>query len=168
MRIAISGTHRAGKTTLIEALAEHLPGYVRVAEPYHELVEDGYEFNHPPALEDFEAQLEWSIERSGDGEKDILFDRCPLDMLAYIERHDDAESFDREEWLPRIREAVDTLDLIVYVPLEAHSTRDDEAGRVAIDRALGDLLEDWGSDVLEVRGDTAARVQAVLARVREG
>jgi hypothetical protein len=136
-------------------------------------VEDGYEFNHPPALEDFEAQLEWSIERLGakghaKGEKDIVFDRCPLDMLAYIERHEDAESFDREEWLPRIREAVDTLDLIVYVPLEAHSTRDDEAGRVAIDRSLGDLLEDWGSDVLEVRGDTAARVHAVLARVREG
>jgi hypothetical protein len=61
MRIAVSGTHRAGKSTLVEELANHLPKHVMVDEPYHLMVEDGYEFSHPPSLEDFEAQLERSL-----------------------------------------------------------------------------------------------------------
>ena len=34
MKIAVSGTHCTGKTTLVEELHLALPGYVTVAEPY--------------------------------------------------------------------------------------------------------------------------------------
>jgi adenylate kinase family enzyme len=37
MRIAITGAHGVGKTTLAEALLEHLPGYTLETEPYYQL-----------------------------------------------------------------------------------------------------------------------------------
>ena len=57
MRIAISGSHRVGKTTLAEALAAELPGYELVPEPYYLLEEDGHVFAAMPSIEDFELQL---------------------------------------------------------------------------------------------------------------
>jgi deoxyadenosine/deoxycytidine kinase len=33
MRIAISGTHRTGKSTLVDALSAHLPTYTTTDEP---------------------------------------------------------------------------------------------------------------------------------------
>ena len=62
MRIAITGTHFSGKSTLVEALSEALPHHIIVEEPYRLLEEEGYEFPELPSLEDFELQLERSIE----------------------------------------------------------------------------------------------------------
>src|SRR5688572_21905120 len=119
MRVAISGSHRTGKSTLIAELAALLPSYTCVEEPYHLLEEEGHEFSHPPSVEDFEAQLERCIEALGEAGSDTLFDRCPLDLLAYLAVHEDAEGFDLEQWLPRVQEAVEALDLVVFVPIEA-------------------------------------------------
>lgn len=59
MRIAISGTHPVGKSTLAEDLAALLRDHDLVGEPYHDMAEDGHAFSHPPSLDDFEAQLEY-------------------------------------------------------------------------------------------------------------
>ena len=75
VRIAISGTHRVGKSTLVEELSAALPKYKTVDEPYHAMEEDGYEFADPPSLEDFEAQLEHAIETLNESEDNTLFDR---------------------------------------------------------------------------------------------
>jgi predicted ATPase len=174
MRVAVSGTHRSGKSTLIEELARLLPAYSVVDEPYHLMVEEGHELSHPPSLEDFEAQLERSIEELKDDRDNVLFDRCPVDFLAYISVHPDSEAFDLDEWLPRLREAVQTLDLIVFVPLEDRdrialaSSEDDDDSREAVDERLKELLleDDLDVDVFEVEGDLATRVRAVLRRIR--
>ncbi|MEV4399424.1 AAA family ATPase [Nonomuraea sp. NPDC049607] len=62
MRVGISGAHGTGKTTLAEALCEHLPGHVVVDEPYYLLEEEGYEFGFPPSLEDYRAMLARSVQ----------------------------------------------------------------------------------------------------------
>src|SRR5688572_1296873 len=111
MRIAISGSHRTGKSTLLAELAARLPQYTSVDEPYHLLEEEGHELSHPPSREDFEAQLERSIEEVRAAGDDTLFDRCPLDLLAYLAVHEDADGFDLERWLPVVQEAVEALDL---------------------------------------------------------
>ena len=49
MRIAISGSHVVGKTTLAEALAPALPHYELVPDPYDLLAEDGNEFGEMPS-----------------------------------------------------------------------------------------------------------------------
>lgn len=83
MRIAVSGTHATGKSTLIAELAGDLPAYERVEEAYHALADEGHAFSAPPSAEDFAQCLERSLrdlrERTA---ADALFDRCPVDWLA--------------------------------------------------------------------------------------
>lgn len=172
MRIAISGSHRTGKSTLIADLAEALPSYRTVDEPYHLLEEDGHESALPPSLEDFEAQLARSIEALREAGDEVLFDRCPVDMLAYIGVDEDAEAFDLEEWLPTVRDAVATLDLVVFVPIEARdriafpAADDDADTRSAVDEKLREILVDdpfeLGLQVLEVNGEPERRARIVL------
>lgn len=178
MRVAISGSHRTGKSTLLAALSELLPSYATVDEPYHSMEEDGHEFSHPPSVEDFEAQLERSLEDLSGGGDDVLFDRCPVDFLAYLAVHEDAESVDAEEWLPRVRDALATLDLIVFVPIEERdrielSASDaDDPTRAPVDAQLRVMLVDdaleLDVEVLEVAGAPARRAKAVLQRIRSG
>src|SRR5262245_33040668 len=177
MRIAISGTHRSGKTTLVEALSDLLPDHETMEEPYRLLEEEGFSFAAPPSLEDFEAQLERSIACLEESGADVVFDRCPADFLAYLLTHDDADAFDLEAWLPRARAALRTLDLVVFVPVETRerivrSASDDADGRLGVDGQLEQILVDdrfgLDTDVLVVSGDLCARVHQVMARVRIG
>jgi hypothetical protein len=171
VRIAFSGSHRVGKTTLVERVAERLPAYETVEEPYYLLEEDGYEAAEVPTIEDFEAQLVRSIAALEAGGRDMLFDRCPIDVLAYLLEHDDAQAFEAEVWLERIREAVETLDLIVFVPIDkadriALAAHEDTVLRRAVNDRLRDLLIDQALadvEVLTVTGDVRARVDQIIA-----
>src|SRR5689334_13113983 len=116
MRIAFSGSHRVGKSTLLELVRDALPSHATIDEPYYLLEEDGYEFAASPSVEDFEAQLERSLETLAEAGADALFDRCPADILGYLFTHEDAASFDADDWLDRTRRAMQTLDLVVFVP----------------------------------------------------
>ena len=177
MRIAISGTHRTGKSTLADDLAEALRDHVVACEPYHAMAEDGYPFSHPPTLEDFEAQLEHSLAALDDREPNVIFDRCPVDFLGYLLTHDDEDRFAVDAWLPRVRAAVRTLDLVVFVPIASidrivlsASDDDDEELRAKVDEELRriwlDDPFDLAVDVVEVEGAQHLRVNTVMERIR--
>ena len=78
---------------------------------------------------------------------------------------------------PRVRAAIQTLDLIVLVPIEARDriafspSDDDEGFREAVDEKLKEIwFEDpfeLGVEVLEVGGGPKGRVRAVLRRIQE-
>lgn len=175
MRIAVSGAHRTGKTTLIEELSRALPAYAVVDEPYYLLEEEGHEFAEMPSLEDFELQLERSIQCIADSEDDQLFDRCPADMLAYLVTHHDSDGFDVDDWIPRVRSAMRRLDLIVFVPIEdpdrvVVSDPEESELRQRVDEELRDIVVDdrwdFGVDAIEVAGTPRQRAGQVLAYVR--
>lgn len=173
MRIAITGSHRVGKTTLAEALAEALPGHDLIPEPYVLLEEEGHLFPGMPALDDFERQLERSLQCLEESGPDTVFDRCPLDILAYLVTHQEAAAFRMDDWLPRIQQAMATMDRIVYVPIESPDRvpvpRSEARLRRDVDQALQDmLLEDEvraGVDVITVKGSAEDRFQAVLSLI---
>jgi molybdopterin-guanine dinucleotide biosynthesis protein len=174
VRIAFSGSHRVGKTTLVERVADHLPGHATVDEPYYLLEEDGYELADPPSLEDFEAQLVRSLAALEDAGRDVLFDRCPVDILAYLLEHDDATAFDVDGWLEQIKQAVETLDLVVFVPIEdvdrmTLAPHEDAELRRRVHDRLRELLIDEALgadvDVLTVTGDVRARTDQIVARI---
>ena len=50
MKIAISGAHQTGKTSLAEELCMALPGYALLPEPYYQLEEEDCEFPETPVL----------------------------------------------------------------------------------------------------------------------
>src|SRR6202008_435507 len=87
MRIAISGTHGSGKTTLINDFLKAHPDFFHEPEPYTALVENyGEEFSAEPGGDDFYRQLNFSLERLGHYSPDanVIYERCPADFLAYI------------------------------------------------------------------------------------
>jgi energy-coupling factor transporter ATP-binding protein EcfA2 len=177
MRIAISGTHFSGKSTLVEALSEVLPHYTTIEEPYYLLAEEGYEFAELPSLEDFEHMLQRSIENLDESVQNVIFDRCPADILGYLLTHIDAEAFDLEEWLPRVKTALGKLDLIVFLPIEKPDRivlplSQDAAYRLRVDEKLQEIILgdsfDFEVDVLEVTGSPQARLGRVLAHIRNG
>jgi thymidylate kinase len=174
MRIAISGTHFSGKSTLVEALSEELPQYTTVEEPYYLLQEEGYEFAESPSLEDFEQQLERSIESLDESSPNVIFDRCPADILSYLLVHADVDAFNLERWLPRVQAAIGTLDLIVFLPIEEPDRivlpfSQDAEYRRRVDEKLKEIILEnafnFEVEVLEVTGSLKMRVERVLDQI---
>jgi len=171
MRIAVSGSHRVGKTTLAVALVEALPRYAFVPEPYRLLEEDGHTFAEMPSIADFELQLERSIQCIRESGPNTIFDRCPLDILGYLMTHQDAESFRLEDWLLSIQESVSELDLVVFVPIEDPDRiavpRSEVGLRAEVDAVLHDLIVDdaygLGFDMVSVSGSLAERKAQALS-----
>lgn len=172
MRIAVSGTHRVGKTTLAHEIVDALPGHDFVDEPYHDLAAGGHVFAHPPGVADFEYQLEHALETFGDDTDDVVFDRCPADLLAYLFV---ATGYDHEvvpQWGDRVCEAVRSLDALVFVPIEVPEVIEfttEEDSTLSRD-PVHDLLRSWvveggldlGVPTLEVQGPVTHRVRVAL------
>ena len=172
MRLAVSGTHRVGKTTLGQMLAELLPDHEFLDEPYHELVGEGYSFSQPPGTEDFEDQLRYSISSLAQGEDNVIFDRCPVDFIAYLIALEGDAAAVLHEWAEQVDRAMRSLDGVILVPvevpdlIEAAPDVDPTGNRAVVDEILRDLLLNdrlsLGTEIVEVRGTPNARAQAVL------
>ncbi len=174
MRIAVSGTHFSGKSSLVQALSDALPQYTTVDEPYYLLLEEGHEFAELPSLQDFELQLERAIENLDEPLPNVIFDRCPADLLGYLLSHADAEAFNLGEWLPRVRAAIKKLDLVVFLSIEEPDRivlplSEDAEYRQRVDEKLREIIVenvfDFEVDVLEVSGSPQTRVELVLAHI---
>ena len=169
MRIAVSGTHGVGKSTLIDEFVSKHQEFTHEPEPYAVMVEDfGEEFSDEPNVEDFRRQLEFNIERlrqHAPGEK-VIYERCPIDFLAYI---DALEPGSVEALLGPVTQAMQNLDLIVYLPLEADQTLESEYPKLqkAVDRRLHTILldDELGiviTPVVEATGSTSQRLSVVV------
>ena len=104
----------------------------------------------------------------------MLFDRCPADVIAYLLAHDDADAFNVDAWLDRTRDAMRTLDFVVFVPIEerdriALPAHEDVEYRLAVHDQVRHLLVDdelgLETEVLAVHGNVPTRVGQVMARV---
>ena len=172
MRIGVSGPHGTGKTTLVEELCERLTGHLSVDEPYILLEEEGYAFEHPPSFEDYWAQLRRCMRSLRAPTPRVVFDRTPLDFLAYLAAL--GAEVGAAADLPALRSALASLDLLVIVPISQETERvlpraEMPRLRAAMNDALLDLIYDDPLDVcrgvpkIELRGPLQGRVAAVLA-----
>lgn len=177
MRIAVSGAHFSGKSTLIASLLKFLPNYVSIEEPYFLLEEEGYEFSDPPSLEDFEEQCARSVKEIEESASNTLLDRCPFDFLAYAEALI-KEPLSIEHWTQAMEDAIDRLDLIIFVPVEEKDRirvpqSEDMELRETVDQTLREFLLDdslgllKNLEVLEVEGPLEKRVQIVKEYLSE-
>jgi hypothetical protein len=174
MRVGISGTHGTGKTTLAGELCAHLPGHVTADEPYYLLEEEGYEFGFPPSPEDYRALMARSLRSLGSRPRPpaVVFDRTPLDYLAYLT----ATGADplAEAGSAALRPAFASLDLLVITPITAETEQvlpaaelpelRSQMNEALLELAYGDPLDAWGDiPVLELTGPLDGRLDAVLA-----
>lgn len=165
MKIAISGAHNVGKTTLADDLHDHLPGYVLTKEPYYELEESGSTFSDIPDVDDFIKQFEYSVKQIQESTPDTIFDRCPIDFLAYIHALDPnrniASLFDTAQ------EMLSAIDLLVFVPIE---NPDQPSELPKLRSKVNDILDTWIQDldipVIEVSGTTPNRRNQLLNKMK--
>jgi len=182
MRIAVSGTHCSGKTTLIEEFLYGHPDFACEPEPYTVLAEDyGEEFSSEPCADDFFRQLEFNVERlrcypSG---ARVIFERSPVDYLAYIlalrDLHLDEVDSLLQTAIGIVPRAIRNLDMIVFLPLdeaEAIEVPDSEDPRLrsAVDSRLGVIfgrdefgIFNSGCTLVEAIGPAAQRLRIVEA-----
>ena len=183
MRVAISGTHGIGKSTLIDAFVRRHDNYVVEPEAY-EALEDlyGEVFAAEPSAEDFFRQLEYHVGRLrayGAGDQ-VVFERSPADYVAYLQALEDlsrgtADARLTERAIETAREAMAMLDLIVYLPCKGGGPEmeDPELGG-AVDVCLeGILVNDdlslFGGSrplVIEAAGTTAQRLRLLEVALR--
>jgi hypothetical protein len=168
MRIAITGSHRVGKTSLAEEIANSLPGYKIWDEPYLQLQENGYLFSETPTIDDYIEQFNFSVEQIKDSENDVIFDRCPLDILAYM--YCAGKTKDISVFYEEMTMAISQIDLLVFVPIERpdlifFQESDLPELRLEVNTILQDWISEFSIDVLEVRGSLENRKKQILNRI---
>jgi hypothetical protein len=172
MRIGVSGTHGTGKTTLVAELCARLPGHTSVDEPYFLLEEDGYEFEFPPSTDDYRAQLTRSLLELRSPATRVIFDRTPLDFLAYLAAQ--GASIEAEADTSALRPALASLDLLIVVPITPETERvlpraemlrlRENMNGTMLDLLYSDPLEVLADvPVIELTGPLDGRPAAVLA-----
>jgi hypothetical protein len=172
MRIGVCGPHGTGKTTLVEELCASLDDHTAVDEPYVLLEEEGYDIEYPPSREDYLCQLSRSLVALQTPATSVVFDRTPLDFLAYLA----VAGLDLETGIdvPAVRSAVATLDLLVIAPITPETERVLPPAELPwLRRAVNDALLDLvyadplrlceDVPMVELTGPLAGRLDAVLA-----
>lgn len=156
MKIAITGTHKVGKTTLAEKLYENFPDYEYYLEPYFELEETGYLFPEIPTADDYLAQLEYSIKQVDRSGNNAIFDRCPVDLFAYIQATD--KSLNLQSIFSKVQNIMTELDLLIYIPIETPDIigcAESELPelRYQVNDILCDLICDFNIETIEIKGN---------------
>jgi AAA domain len=155
MRIAVSGTHATGKSTLIAAFVRRNRQYAVEPEAYEALSDlFGEGFAADPCAEDFFRQLEYQVGRLGvyaAGNK-VVFERSPADYVAYLRALETlgrptADAVLTERAIEMARDVMERLDLILYLPASGR-------GPESEDPELGSAVDAWLEAIL-LNGDLA-------------
>jgi hypothetical protein len=184
MRIAVSGTHSVGKSTLVADIRQQFGEFVHEEEPYRAL-RDFYpiKFGKESTRYCNGIQCFYNISRVqqyGSSRDHVIFDRCPVDYLAYSiytahHRQTDLDTAFVESLVKPVRDSLRFLDVLVFVPVTRkhpiHLEDDgirlvDKEYRWEVDRhfkrlyrdALYELFDDKGPRLVEVTGAREERI----------
>jgi hypothetical protein len=188
VRIAVSGTHCSGKSTLVEDFLALHGDYVHEPEPYEWLTElHGEPLGEELTAGDVCRQLEVSVERwcSYDRGARVVGERAPLDFVAYIRALTDLRRqpglFSRaiEAECDLVARGMAHVDLLVVLPLnDADRIAAPEWEDLELRAAMNDcLLEIVNSDellrlgcglveVVQIEGARQARLAAMELAIR--
>lgn len=190
MRIAVSGSHSLGKSTVVNDWISSHPEFAREEEPYRALSLHGpYEirFRDESTRLHNGIQLFYNIGRVNfyaDRRSCVIFDRSPVDYLAYSQYTADQGTTDIdgsfvETMIPAVREALDRIDLLAFVPrsdewpvsLENDGIRPvDEAYRDAVDDIFKQIYRhgryglfprSGGPKLIELSGAPSLRIKQI-------
>ena len=176
MRVAVSGTHCSGKSTLIETFLLEHPEYVHEPEAYEVLSELHSEsFSDEPSAEEFFRQLEFHVDRLRTFARDdfVICERSPADYVAYLQALVDLnrESADLRlvtQAIEMARKAFVFLDLVVFLPIRGIQIdvpeEEDRRLRSRVDEILEGILV---HDDLGIIFDPETKIVEVCGTVDE-
>ena len=185
MRIAISGTHCSGKSTLIADFLRGHRSFEHEPEAYEVLQELGGETYPEPTAESFFNQLDYHLQRLQKYQPGarVIFERCPLDYVAYLDglltlARPTADRHLAKQSIAIARAAVRWLDLIAFLPgdeIRVACEDEDPELRDVVNEALEHLLmndslnlfDDGHPHVVQLTGSAEQRVE-VLNSIEAG
>jgi hypothetical protein len=127
LRIAVSGSHSLGKSTVVNDWVSAHPDYFREEEPCRVLGLNGpYEIRFREASTRLQngIQLYYNISRIHrypTAADKVIFDRTPVDYIAYSQYTanqgiTDIDDDFVESMVPAVRESLDYIDILAFVP----------------------------------------------------
>ena len=127
MRIAISGSHSLGKSTLVWDWVKRHPEYTREEEPFRALDSEMYDIRFRQESNRLHNGIQMYYNASRVNlypsiNHDVIFDRAPVDYIAYSQYTADKKTTDIDDefvhaMVPRVRETLERLDLVVFIPM---------------------------------------------------
>jgi hypothetical protein len=161
VRVAVSGSHGVGKSSLIAAFLGWHPEYVHEPEAFEVLGDDvALTESGAPTPDGLLSLLEYTVSAivGHSSQPHVIFERSPIDYLAYAAARGNAWlSGEREAFLaahtPIVRSSTRHLDLVAYVPFNVGPRGrrgEDERFRRRVDAWLQRILLD---DVYELFAD---------------
>ncbi|CAK6690767.1 AAA family ATPase [Synechococcus sp. CCY9201] len=153
MRIAISGSHSLGKSTVVSDWAATHPSFHKEEEPYRALGLHGpYEilFRENSTRLQNGIQMYYNISRIhrySSPSDNVIFDRAPVDYLAYSQYTANQQTTDIDDefvasMIPPARESLDHLDILAFVPKsDAWPVAMEEDGIRPVDHAYRDDVD---------------------------
>jgi len=117
MRIAVSGAHSQGKSTLVWDWVRRHPHYIREEEPFRVLHAEGYEIEFRQNCNRLHNGIQMYYNASrvktyGFMSECVIFDRSPVDYIAYSQYTADYATTDIdnafvEGMVPRVRQTLE-------------------------------------------------------------
>lgn len=174
MRIAISGAQNVGKSTLIKDFLTVWPSYTTTEKTYRDILRE-QELPHSTKTNKLTQLtiINWMVDelKKTNPNSNVIFDRCPLDCLAYtLWAYEKGDSDITEEFVSYViketKEAMRHLDIIFYIPagvdnikISADGIREtSEQYQVEIDNIFKSLKlqleKNYDADVFFPKGDS--------------
>ncbi len=159
MRLAVSGTHGTGKSTLIAQFLERFPDYTHEPEAFETLGDDvELTDSGAPTAESLRRLLSYTVAtvRAASSRLNVIFERSPADYLAYAAASRGAWGAEEVRDFIRghtadVRSAMRQLDVVAYVPRSSEVAArpgEDARFRRRVDDKLQRILLDDARDVI--------------------
>jgi nicotinamide riboside kinase len=176
IKIAITGAHSVGKTTLFNYLVEHYSRNYKVekiSEVARKMIRQGFRMSKD--ITDYGiatyAHEYLSSERNANG--DILIsDRCLIDLFAYITCNNSVKV--KSNYVKLIKEIVylakDSYDIYFYIPIEIPFEFDgirpeDENYRHNVGSTILNILKTMNVNYVEITGSILERQKKAKAYI---
>lgn len=173
-RVALVGASSVGKTTVYELLKKELPEYQFINESTRTVAKYGFPINEAGTSETQLAISSFHLEALL-CPKDVILDRCYLDLLIYSNHMDNISDSAYDYILSTWMRVKNQYTHFIYFPIEFNSVDDgvrsiNEEWRIAIDNQFRGSLEAIKSlgqgDYLTVTGSPKQRVQQILNYIK--
>jgi len=184
VRLAMTGPHSSGKTTLLNALRPHLDelGIVVLPEITRIIKQQGYSINEQGDLDTQQLVMSTHIQNLLMNSWFIV-DRCLLDGVIYTEYLHESESGPLPNWFvtycnQTLLRYLPAYDIVFYLPAEIPVADD---GVRSTSQEFHTAISAWfekkiqhlrgrlsvGRNIIDVRGSVEERTQTVLKAIKE-
>ena len=178
MRIAFSGTGNSGKSTMVKSFLHTWQQYVTPEKTYRDILkEENLTHSSETSIDTQNKILDFMIDQvvSYDKDSKVIFDRCPLDNIAYtLWCHEKGkDDFTREfvsKQISLMKESMRSLDIIFLCRFDVNQKVEDDGFRetnvefiLEVDNIFNSFLQQYTqnpeADIFFPKGDSPALIE---------